>query len=98
LQARRETNGLWALKQLCEVGNKYNVDMPACNAVRDMLRKAVREKDGVPSLKPEKLYYEIEAPYESTKQLLHLSSLVFATFFGLVLMGLVLKGLFSGGI
>jgi len=89
LQARRRTNVAWALGELTAVGKRYGVPMPACTRIQTLVEEAVGDGNGVPSLAPEALLKAIDAPFQSTQQLVHSLCLVAAAVFGLLLLAFV---------
>ena len=86
LPARRNTNGTWALAQLLEVGGKDQVEMPAMKKVAELLGKAVKSGDGVPSISPAQLLASIDAPFESTRNLIFNVSCIFSAVFGVIIL------------
>ena len=69
LHARRSTNMGWSVSELCDVGRKHSVAMPAVKSVRTQLKAAIESGNGVPSISPAELYAQAGKPTRSTLEL-----------------------------
>jgi len=70
LHARRSTSFGWSISELCDVGRKHSVPMPAVKSVRTLLKDAIDSGNGVPSISPDELYSKAGSPTRSTQDLI----------------------------
>mmetsp|Transcript_4240 Transcript_4240/g.5413 ORF Transcript_4240/g.5413 Transcript_4240/m.5413 type:complete len:429 (+) Transcript_4240:46-1332(+) len=88
----QDTNGLWCMKQLIDVGTKYKIKMSLCLLVYEEIEKAIKLKEGVPRIKTDaiiKILNKNDIVLLSTNQLIKSLLILFIIILGLWVLSFV---------